>query len=252
MQGTTPATYTSGPGYGADPLVSVVGLTRSFSGKRAVDKVDFELRPGECLALFGPNGAGKTTLLRLLAGLLRPNSGNVRVGGLDPRGDDRARSNIGFIGHQTMLYDELTALENVELAATLRNVPAPAAAARAALGLLGAAALAGARVKALSRGAQQRVTVARAIVHEPRVILADEPFTSLDEQGNADVRSALKAVLARGGAAVVVTHNLMEGLALATRLAVMDAGRFVREDERTAIDPVSYAREYGQLVSRAA
>jgi heme exporter protein A len=252
MQGTTQATHTSGPTSGTDPLISAAGLTRSFSGKRAVDNLDFELRPGECLALFGPNGAGKTTLLRLLAGLLRPNAGNVRVGGMDPRRDNQARSTIGFIGHHTMLYDELTASENLELAATLRYVAEPISAAHAALESLGAATLAGTRVKALSRGAQQRVTLARALIHQPRVLLADEPFTSLDEQGNAAVRSAFTAVLARGGAVVVVTHNLMDGLALATRVVVMDAGRFVRDDERTAIDPVSYAHEYGQLVSRAA
>jgi heme exporter protein A len=171
---------------------------------------------------------------------------------MDPRRDNRARSTIGFIGHHTMLYDELTASENLELAATLRDVAEPVSAAHVALESLGAAKLAGTRVKGLSRGAQQRVTVARALIHEPRVVLADEPFTSLDEQGNAAVRSAFTAVLARGGAVVVVTHNLMDGLALATRVVVMDAGRFVREDERMAIDPVSYAHEYGQLVSRAA
>jgi heme exporter protein A len=151
-----------------------------------------------------------------------------------------------------MLYDELTALENVELAAALRRVHAPEGAARAALEMLGASSLADVRVKTLSRGAQQRVTLARALVHEPRVVFADEPFTSLDEQGSVEVRAAFGAVLARGGAVLVVTHNLTEGLALATRAAVMQAGRFVREDERAAIDPASYAREYGQLVSRAA
>jgi heme exporter protein A len=217
-----------------------------------VDNLDLVLRPGECLALFGPNGAGKTTLLRLLAGLLRPNAGNVTVGGMDPRRDNRARSLIGFVGHHTMLYDELTALENLELAATLHHVAEPRSAAHAVLNSLGAAKLAGTRVKALSRGSQQRITVARALINEPRVVLADEPFTSLDEPGNAAVRSAFAVVLARGGAVVVVTHNLMDGLALATRVVVMAASRFVREDERTAIDPVSYAHEYGQLVSRAA
>jgi heme exporter protein A len=252
MEAKTAATHPLGPNYGGDALISAASLSRSFSGKRAVDDLELELRPGECLALFGPNGAGKTTLLRLIAGLLRPSAGNVSVGGMDPRSDTRARSLIGFISHHTMLYDELTAAENLELAATLGHVTQPLTAARAMLELLGAAKFADTRVKALSRGAQQRVAVARALVHQPRVVLADEPFTSVDEQGNVAVRAAFTSVLARGGAVIVVTHNLMDGLALATRVVVMNAGRFVREDERTAIDPVSYAHEYGQLVSRAA
>src|SRR5262249_20641321 len=151
------------------PAVEVSGVSRTFGRRRAVDDVDLSLDPGECLALFGPNGAGKTTLLRIVAGLLKPTVGTVHVAGRELRSDAAARGLAGLISHQSMLYRALTAVENVEFAARLYGMPDPREAALRALDRMRVADRADTPVRALSRGLQQRVSIARAIAHEPRV-----------------------------------------------------------------------------------
>lgn len=243
-------------GTGSEPahqlLVEAGGLSRFFGRQCAADGVDLAVAPGECFVIFGPNGAGKTTLLRLLAGLLRPSAGTARVLGEDPRTDSTARASLGLLTHQTLLYDELTAAENVALSARLHGLSKPADAAATILREVGAAEVAAMRVRFLSRGMQQRVALARALVHRPLVLLADEPFTSLDETGMSGARRALRSVLERGGCAVLVTHNIAEGLDLATRAAVMHRGRFVRVDDRAVIEPAAYTHDYKELSTRAA
>ena len=221
-----------------------------FSGRRAVDGVSFALAAGECLALFGPNGAGKSTLLRMLAGLLRPTGGRAAVNGIALPGGADARRQVGLLSHQSLLYEALTAIENVEFAARLFDVPDPRASARAALERMRVADRADTPVRLLSRGLQQRVSVARATVHAPRVVLLDEPYTGLDEAGAAALTGLLEDLLAGGAALVLVTHHLGEGLALATRAAVMHAGRIVRDDDvRGGVDPAAYAADYRSLVT---
>ena len=233
----------------SNPVVEAEGLVRTFGGRRAVDGVDFTMRAGECLALFGPNGAGKTTLLRLLAGLLAPTAGSCRVGGVMLRAGRAARAQVGLISHASMLYGALTALENVEFAARMYGVRDPASAARRALVQMHVADRAGAPVRALSRGLQQRVSIARAIVHEPRLLLCDEPYTGLDDVGSGALTAALAERRDHGAALLLVTHNLGEGLALATHAAIMRRGRFVRHESRAALDPASYASAYRELVT---
>lgn len=236
------------------PAVQASSLAKRFGRRAAVAGVDLTLGAGECLALFGPNGAGKTTLLRLIAGLLKPTSGDVRVQGVDVRGDARARARVGLISHQSMLYAPLTALENVEFTARLYGLSDPRAAARAALESMRVADRANVPVRTLSRGLQQRVSVARAMVHEPSVVLLDEPYSGLDEAGAQALTSLLQSLGARGATLVVVTHNVAEGLALATHAAIMTDGRFARFDERgasTEFDARRYAAEYRALVGHA-
>ena len=230
------------------PALVADRLTREFGGQRVVDGVELRLEAGECLALFGPNGAGKTTLLRMLAGLLTPTSGSVSVGGVALRSAPEARAAVGLISHQSMLYAPLTARENVEFAARLYGVRAPRDAARAALERMRIADRADTPVRALSRGLQQRVSIARAIVHDPRLVLLDEPYTGLDEAGAAALTAALGSLASRGAALVLVTHNLGEGLALATQAAIMRAGRLVRREARAALEPAAYAAAYRELV----
>ena len=231
------------------PAVEAVALTRAFGARRAVDGVDFALAPGECLALFGPNGAGKTTLLRMVAGLLRPTRGEARVAGVPVHGGATARALVGMISHQSMLYAALTARENVELAARLHGVPDAAAAATRALDLMRVADRADTPVRRLSRGLQQRVSIARAMSHAPSVVVLDEPFTGLDEVGARALTDALTTLKAHGAALVLVTHHLGEGLTLATRVAVMRAGRLVLERPRAAVDDAAFAAEYRDLVT---
>jgi heme exporter protein A len=231
------------------PVVEAEGLVRSFGGRRAVDGVGLSLHEGECLALFGPNGAGKTTLLRLLAGLLTPSAGSCLVGGVSLRDGLAARAQVGLVSHASMLYGALSARENVEFAARMYGVPDPAGAAMRALAAMRVADRAGAPVRALSRGLQQRVSIARAIVHGPQLLLCDEPYTGLDEAGSAALTQALSERRAHGAALLLVTHNLSEGLALATHAAIMRRGRFVRYEERSSVDGSSYASAYRELVT---
>jgi heme exporter protein A len=230
--------------------VRAVLLEKTFGQRPAVLGVDLTLRDGECLALFGPNGAGKTTLLRLVAGLLKPTSGAVRVRDVDVRRDPAARAGVGLVSHHSMLYAALTALENVEFAARLFGVPSPTSAARETLASLGVAEVSGVQVGKLSRGQQQRVSIARALVHTPTVLLLDEPYSGLDESGAAALTALLQSVRSRGATLMVVTHNIAEGLALATHAAIMSAGAFARFEARPApgFDVSRYAAEYRALL----
>ena len=229
-------------------LVESHALTRAFGARQAVAGVDLAVDAGECLALFGPNGAGKTTLLRLLAGLLRPTSGTATIGGVALPGGAAARAQVGLISHQSMLYPALTARENVTFSARLHGVRAPGEAAMRALASLRVADRADTPVRALSRGLQQRVSVARALVHDPRVLLLDEPFTGLDDSGASALTETL-ATLARSGAAVLlVTHAVREGLALATHVAVLRRGSLVLHEPRIAAgEPESFTARYRAL-----
>jgi heme exporter protein A len=229
--------------------VRAVGLSKAFGHRPAVRGVDLTLADGECLALFGPNGAGKTTLLRLIAGLLKPSEGSVRVRNVDMRQDAPARAAVGLVSHQTMLYPPLTARENVEFAAELCGVDYPRIAADNALQAFRVADTADIPVRKLSRGQQQRVSIARALVHGPAVVLLDEPYSGLDEAGAAALTNALGDLRKRGAAMVLVTHNLAEGLQLASRAAVMLDGRFAREETRPSagFDVARFSSEYRKL-----
>ncbi|MDF1502448.1 heme ABC exporter ATP-binding protein CcmA [Roseisolibacter sp. H3M3-2] len=229
------------------PALEADGLRRAFGPRRAVDGVSFALAPGECLALFGPNGAGKTTTLRMLAGLLSPTAGEARVDGRPIAKDEAVRARVGLISHHAMLYAALTAQENVAFAARLYGVADPEGAARASLERMRVLERADTPVRRLSRGLQQRVSIARAMVHDPRVVLLDEPFTGLDDAGARALTGALTTLKAAGAALVLVTHNLVEGLALATRVAVMRDGAFVLDRPRAAVEDVAFAAEYRAL-----
>jgi len=220
---------------GGEPaLLSAVAVRRAFGAVRVLRGVDLVVRPGEAVAIAGPNGAGKTTLLRILAGLMRPTAGDVRVLG-EPlgRGAVAARRAIGLLSHQSLLYDDLTLHENLTLAARLYQLPAPHATAAAALADAGLAARANELPRRLSRGLLQRAAIARALLHRPRILLLDEPFTALDATAADHLRAALRGRLAEGLGAVVVTHQLAEIWALATHVAVMVNGRWVVNEPRT-------------------
>jgi heme exporter protein A len=234
------------------PLIEVHGLVRTFGLRRAVSGLDFTLLAGECLAVFGPNGAGKTTLLRVLAGLLKPTAGRASIAGVSLPGGVTARATIGIISHRSMLYDALTARENVEFAARLYGLAHPPEAAAAALRRMRIDDRADSPVRALSRGMQQRVSIARAVVHSPRVLLLDEPYSGLDEVGSNALSALLAELRGEGAAQVIVTHNLGEGLSLATHTAIMRDGAFVRYEVRGVVDVTAYAATYRELITRGA
>jgi heme exporter protein A len=233
----------------AAPVVEAAELSREFGPRQAVAGVTFSLAPGECLALFGPNGAGKTTLLRLLAGLLKPTSGSARISGIALPGGPLARSRVGLISHHTMLYDALSARENVSFAARLYGIRDAKTRVEDSLRRMSMLERADATVRSLSRGMQQRVSIARAMVHSPQLVLADEPYSGLDESGARALTGVLQELRTAGTAIIVVTHNLAEGLSLATHAAVMQRGRFVRYDTAGSVDPKSYPTTYREVLA---
>jgi len=231
------------------PVVHAEGLVRAFGGRRVVDQVSFTLEAGACLALFGPNGAGKTTLLRLVAGLLAPQQGVVHVNGVSLREGPAARAQVGLVSHASMLYGALTVRENVELAARLYGLDDPSAAAHSALTLMRVEDREDQLARTLSRGLQQRVSIARAMVHAPRLLLCDEPYNGLDDAGSAALTEVLTERREAGAALLLVTHNLTEGLALATQAAIMRRGRFVRHEARALLDAGAYQSQYRELAA---
>ena len=230
------------------PLLSAHGLVRAFGALQVLRGVDLEVRAGEMLAVAGPNGAGKTTLLRLLAGLMRPSAGEVRIRGLQPTRDDPGpRRAIGLLSHHTFLYDDLTPAENLHFTARLYGLADAAGAARAALEEVGLTARADTPVRHLSRGLLQRAAIARALLHQPDILLLDEPFTGLDAPSADRFRALLAAQLARGRALVLVSHHLAEAWDLATHVAVLSGGRWALEGSRPS-DLAAFHARYAELV----
>ncbi|MGV3710778.1 MAG: ABC transporter ATP-binding protein [Gemmatimonas sp.] len=230
------------------------GLVRRFGGRKAVDKVSVELPAGECMALFGPNGAGKTTLLRMLGGQIKPTEGTVHLHGHAIPGEPATRHLVGLISHHTMLYGALTAFENVSFAAECHGLAQAKERSMDALQLLKVADRADTPVRMLSRGLQQRVSIARALVHQPRLVLLDEPYTGLDDTGARALTRAPEQWLAIDATLVLVTHHLGEGLALASRASVMMNGSIVRTDLTPpgGFDPSRYATLYRSLTAQEA
>jgi heme exporter protein A len=215
------------------PRLSAHGLERRFGAARAVRGVDLSLQGGELLLVLGPNGAGKTTLLRMLAGLARPTKGTVQVDGQPLQGQPALRRAIGLISHQTLLYDDLTAAENLRFAAGLYGLADPGQVALSALAQVGLADRADQPVRALSRGMVQRVAIARALIHSPSILLLDEPFTGLDTDSAARVRTVLAEQVARGAAVLLVTHNQAEAWDLASHVGVLVQGRWAIHEPRS-------------------
>ena len=226
--------------------LEVADLARSFGHVRALKGVSFTLQRGETLAVFGPNGAGKTTLLRLLAGVLRPDRGSVRVLGRPLRRDESdTRRRIGLISHASLLYDGLTALENLVFYGRLYGLHQPRQAALKALESVGLLERATSLAGTMSRGMLQRLAIARALLHDPDVVLLDEPFTGLDQKAAAQLRDELGRLHDARRAIVIVTHNLDEGLELATQVAIQVSGRFVEQGPKGP-DLAGYRGRYAE------
>jgi heme exporter protein A len=216
------------------PVIQVEHVSFAYEdGVPVLDDLSLTVRTGEFMAVVGPNGAGKSTLLRILAGLMRPTAGEVRILGRPlTAGAAQTRRAIGLLSHQSFLYDDLTLAENLTFVGRLYGLPRPAEAAGAALEAAGLAARAGDSPRRLSRGLLQRAAIARALLHGPRVLLLDEPFTALDAASADRLRTLLEARRAAGLGLVVVTHHLAEVWEVATRVAVLVDGRWVCDAPR--------------------
>ncbi|MDE2847869.1 MAG: heme ABC exporter ATP-binding protein CcmA, partial [Gemmatimonadota bacterium] len=212
------------------PGISVRQLTKTYGRFRALHRVDMDVAPGSFLALFGPNGAGKSTLLGIIAGLVRPSRGEVFLDGeeITKDRDEHLGKRIGALSYQTYLYDELTVLENLRFYGRLFGVENREERIGSLLSTVGMEARSASLVRTLSRGMRQRVALARSLLHDPDILLLDEPYSGLDQ----DAMVMLKTVLtARNKTILLVTHDLVRGLESADRVAILNHGRLVFEAE---------------------
>ncbi len=225
--------------------IQITGLQFSFGGPAVLKGVDLHVEEGTVLTVFGPNGAGKTTLLKILAGLLRPSAGSVVIAGVDAtRAPNSLRRLIGMISHQPYLYPQLTGKENLEFYARLYGLDDPRGRAACMLDEMGLTAAGAKEVGAYSRGMQQRLAVARALLHDPRVLLLDEPFTGLDQQGREQLSGLLHRLRDGERTVVMTTHDIAEGLDLSDRLAVLARGRVALEVCAAGLDCPSFQTLY--------
>jgi len=228
--------------------VAVDGVWKFYGDYPALRNIQLEAAPGSCLALIGRNGAGKTTLLRIMAGFSRPGRGAIRIFGKEPR-ETEARRRIGFIGHGIAVYDELSALENLTLFARFYSLPKPQATALKWLEQTGLERVRDGLVREFSRGMRQRLAVARAFLHEPSVLLLDEPFTALDDRAIAVLQRLLRDALAAGKTIVLSTHQLREALELSTHVALLSRGQVAFQGTCTpemSADPGWVYARYGE------
>jgi heme ABC exporter ATP-binding subunit CcmA len=204
--------------------VGVEGVWKFYGDYPALRNVNLEAEPGACLALIGRNGAGKTTLLRTIAGFSRPGKGKISIFGNSPR-ETMARRKMGYIGHGISVYDELSAIENLMLYGKLYALRDPRKSALQWLERTGLERVKDGLVREFSRGMRQRLAVARAFLHDPQVLLLDEPFTALDDRAIEVLQRLLSEALTEGKTIVMSTHQLREALALATHVALLNRGQ---------------------------
>ena len=222
---------------------------REYGPAVAVAGIDLSLAPGEFLSIFGPNGAGKSSLLGMLGGALRPTAGTVHVQGTSLNGGGSTwQRHIGVLSHRGFLYAQLTAAENLRFYGKLFDLPDLAHRIPERLEQVGLANRAGTRVRELSHGMRQRLSLARALLHDPGLVLLDEPYTGLDPSAAALLRGVLMRLRDGHRTVVMVTHNLHEGLELATRVAIQVAGRFAWEGDRRELEPHDFERFYHRVV----
>lgn len=225
--------------------IRVVRLVKAFDARPVLRGLTFALPAGRTLAIFGPNGAGKTTLLRTLATLARPTSGEVWVAGFEAGVDAHyIRRCVGYVGHQPHAYDELTARENLIFFARLYGLRDGAERAAALLERVGLSARANDRVRAFSRGQAQRLALARGIIHDPAVLLLDEPDTGLDQEALGVLERIITERRERGQTTALTTHQLERGLRLADDALTLTRGRIAYHGPAAALDVAAIERLY--------
>ena len=230
-------------------VLVATGLVREYGPVVAVQDIDLALDEGEFLTVFGPNGAGKSTLLGMLGGALRPTRGRVEIRGRALAYDEVDwRALVGILSHKGYLYGRLTAEENLRFYGKLFGVTDLDRRVSERLERVGLSDRARFQVRQLSHGMRQRLALARALLHDPEVVLLDEPYTGLDPTAAAVLRGVLEELRDGRRTVVMVTHNLREGLALATRVAIQVAGRLAWEGTAAQADRDTFERHYHDVV----
>ena len=206
-------------------MITVKKLVKRFGLKAVLRGVDFDVRPGEFVALLGPNGAGKTTFLRILASLSRPSLGEVTVAGHKLPGEAaQVRARLGVVSHLPLLYGDLTAEENLRFYSRMYGVLDYETRITEVLSMVGLESRRRDLVRTYSRGMQQRLAIGRAVLHDPEVMLFDEPYTGLDQDASAMLDDVLKTVAAQGRTVVMTSHDLARAEDLATRFDILSRG----------------------------
>ena len=206
-------------------MIHVHDITKDFGSMTVLDNVNFSVKGGEFLTIVGPNGAGKTTLIKIMATLVNATGGTVEIGGFDvKKSPEKVRGIIGVISHNTYLYNELTAGENLKFFGKMYAIPEIDRRVDEVLGDTGLADRKHDRVGTFSRGMKQRLSIARAILHKPSVLLLDEPYTGLDQQASASLESVLNSLTGSGITTIMISHDLKRGLALADQVMIMASG----------------------------
>ena len=228
--------------------IEVQGLTKSFSDHLALKGIELKVKEGEYLAVFGPNGAGKTTLIKLLATLSKPSAGSVRLAGLDLRESVvEIRRKIGVVTHQTFLYDDLTAFENLKFYGRMYDVPNLEERIHEVITVVELESRLHHRVHTLSRGMQQRLSIARAVLHSPSIMLLDEPETGLDQSATAMLGEVLDTLSGGKRTVVMTTHSLERGLEMGDRVVILAEGKIVYEESKRSLDVASLREAYHHL-----
>jgi len=233
-------------------MIQVQGLVKSFGDTYALKDINLEVAEGEFLTVVGPNGAGKTTLLRILATLLKPSSGVVRIAGLElASSGSEIRRRIGFVSHQPLAYSHLTVEENLRFYGRLYDVHQLDQRVGVLLNLVGLEGHRHSPAGTLSRGMLQRLSVARAIIHEPSLLLLDEPYAGLDQQAAKTLGGLLQTFHAESRTIVMTTHNLEQGVQLCDRLVILSRGQVVYIAAKASLTLAGLEEAYRQRVGEA-
>jgi heme exporter protein A len=226
-------------------VIDVRGLVKAFGPKAVLRGVDLQVAPGEFVVVVGPNGAGKTTCLRILATLARPTAGEVRLGGYRLPGQaPQARRLLGVVSHQPLLYGDLTADENLRFYGRVYGLADLSSRAAEALAMVGLTARRKDLVREFSRGMQQRLAIARAVLHDPKILLFDEPYTGLDQDAAGMLDGLLRQVASAGRTVLMTSHDLDRAAELATRVDILSRGVMVASLARDELDPAGLAERY--------
>lgn len=225
--------------------IDVHGLTKSFGNHPALNGVELRVKKGEFFTILGPNGAGKSTLIKVLATLLKPSAGSVQVAGLDIRDNPtKVRREIGVVTHQTFLYDTLTAFENLKFYGKMYDIPNLEERISEVVIKVGLVSYLHHQVRTLSRGRQQRLSIARAILHSPSIMLLDEPDTGLDQQAISMLGEMLDTFSAGERTVVMTTHNIERGLELGDQVAILAEGKVVYVESTRSLNIASLREMY--------
>jgi len=231
-------------------VIEVRKLVKRFGLKTVLRGLDFTVQPGEFVALLGPNGAGKTTFLRILASLSRPSLGQVRVAGYSlPDEAAQVRARLGVVSHMPLLYPDLTAEENLRFYARMYGLEDQSARITEVLEMVGLEKRRADLVRTFSRGMQQRLAIGRAVIHDPEVMLFDEPYTGLDQDASEMLDEVLKSVAARGRTVVMTSHDLARAEDLATRFDILSRGVIAASTTQAELKNTNLLAYYKQALA---